>query len=114
MPKPIRTGKRNNKLNTSQRRRTKEEMFPMVELWQHSGLSKKRFCEEKGIVKSVFHYWYKKYREEEGQGGFIPLIPDTPHSGIQGPSIEVQYPNGVVLKLPASTPASLVRQYVGQ
>jgi hypothetical protein len=101
-------------MENTQRRRTKEEMFPMVELWQHSGLSKKRFCEEKGIVKSVFHYWYKKYREEDGQGGFIPLIADTPHSGIQGPSIEVQYPNGVVLKLPASTPASLVRQYVGQ
>jgi hypothetical protein len=41
-------------MENTQRRRTKEEMFPMVELWQHSGLSKKRFCEEKGIVKSVF------------------------------------------------------------
>jgi hypothetical protein len=101
-------------MENTQRRRTKEEMFPMVELWQHSGLSKKRFCEEKGIVKSVFHYWYKKYREEDGQGGFIPLIPDTPHSGIQGPSIEVHYPNGVVLKVSATTPAGLVRQYAGQ
>jgi transposase-like protein len=51
-------------MENTQRRRTKEEMFPMVELWQHSGLSKKRFCEEKGIVKSVFHYWYKKYRKK--------------------------------------------------
>jgi transposase len=46
----------------------------------------------------------QEVQEEDGQGGFIPLIPDTPHSGIQGPSIEVHYPNGVVLKVSATTP----------
>jgi len=96
-----------------QRRRTREEMFPIVESWQQSGLSKKTFCEEQGIVKSVFFYWCKKYREENEQGGFVPLTTGGPHAFAQSHFIEVQYPNGVVLRLPASTPANLIRQYVG-
>jgi hypothetical protein len=97
-----------------QRRRTKEEMFPVIEAWQNSGLSKRAFCEEQGIVESVFFYWSKKYREENEQYGFIPLTVGASHSFTQSHSIEIQYPNGVVLKLPANTPVSLVRQYVGQ
>jgi hypothetical protein len=97
-----------------QRRRTAEEMFPVVEAWQDSGLSKKAFCEERGIIKSVFLYWCYRYREEKGQGGFVPLTLGATHAFAPGYSIEVQYPNGVVLKLPANTPASLVRQYIGQ
>jgi len=101
-------------MEDTQRRRTKEEMFPVVEAWQHSGLSKKSFCKEQGIVKSVFFYWCKKYREENESGGFIPLNSGVSHAIAPGYSIEIQYPNGVVLKLPANTPASLIRHYVGQ
>ena len=97
-----------------QKRRTREEMFPVVEAWQDSGLSKKAFCEERGIIKSLFFYWCKKYREENKHGGFVPLTVGVSNSFAQGHSIEIQYPNGVVLKLPANTPASLVRQYAGQ
>lgn len=97
-----------------QRRRTPEEMFPVVEAWQRSGLSKKSFCEEQGIIKSVFFYWCRRYREEHEQGGFVPLTTGSSFSLNQNHSLEIQYPNGVILKLPANTPASLVRQYVGQ
>lgn len=96
-----------------QRRRTMEEMFPLVESWHGSRLSKKAFCEERGILKSVFFYWCKRYREENEHGGFVPLTLGVSHGFAQGQTIEIQYPNGVVLKLPSNTPVSLVRQYVG-
>jgi transposase-like protein len=96
-----------------QRRRTREEMFPIVELWQQSGLSKKSFCKEQGIIKSVFLYWCRKYRDEYEPDGFVPLTTGGPLSLTQSHFIEIQYPNGVVLRLPASTPANLIRQYVG-
>jgi transposase-like protein len=95
-------------------RRTREEMFPIVESWQQSGLSKKAFCEAQGIIKSVFFYWCKKYREEHRPGGFVALTTGGVHALAQGQSMEIQYPNGVVLRLPTSTPAGLVLQYVGQ
>ena len=94
--------------------RSKDEMFPIVEAWRDSGLSKKAFCEERGIVKSIFYYWYKKYREENVSGGFIPLLPEASQALAPGHTIEIQYPNGVLLRLPANTPASLVRKYIGQ
>jgi transposase-like protein len=101
-------------MENTQRRRTAEEMFPIVESWQHSGLSKKTFCKEHGIIKSVFFYWCRRYREEHEPGGFVSLTTGGPLSFTQSHYMEIQYPNGVVLKLPANTPASLVRQYAGQ
>jgi hypothetical protein len=100
-------------MGSTNRRRSKLEMFPMVELWQGSGLSKKAFCERQGMEKSVFIYWWKKYRESNEPGGFIPLTVGSSNSPAQNHLMEIQYPNGVVLKLPVHTPASLVRQYIG-
>jgi transposase-like protein len=97
-----------------ERRRTKEEMFPLVETWQHSGMSKKAFCVEHGIVKSVFFYWCRRYRDDHEQGNFVQLTAGGPRSFNQSHTIEIQYPNGIVLRLPANTPTSLVRQYIGQ
>jgi transposase-like protein len=100
-------------MGSTDRRRSKAEMFPIVEAWQESGLSKKAFCERHGVEKSVFMYWWKKYREVNEPGGFIPLTVGSSHSPSQDHLMEIQYPNGVVLKLSAHTPASLVRQYIG-
>lgn len=93
-------------------RYTREEMYPIIETWQRSGKSKIDFCRAHGIIKSVFFYWCKKYREENQEGGFIPLSVSPP-STTQMPCIEILYPNGVTLKLPADTSAVLVRQYLG-
>ena len=82
-------------MENTQRRRIRDEMFPIVESWQPSGLSKKAFFEERGIVMSEFFYWCKKYREENELGGFVSLTMGGPHAFAQGQSIEIQYPNVV-------------------
>jgi hypothetical protein len=64
--------------------------------------------------KIVFLYWVRKYRDEHEPDGFVPLTSGGALSLMQNYSIEIHYPNGVVLKLPANTPVSLVRHYVGQ
>jgi transposase-like protein len=56
-------------MGSTDRRRSKAEMFPIVEAWQGSDLSKKAFCDRHGVEKSVFMYWWKKYREGEEPGG---------------------------------------------
>jgi len=101
-------------MGNTQKRRTREEMFPIIEAWQESGLSKKSFCEEQGIIKSVFFYWCRRYREENEPGGFVPLNLGTSPAFAPGHSIEIQYPNGVLVRLPANTPTNLVRQFIGQ
>lgn len=94
-------------------RRNKEEMFPIIEEWKSSGLTKQAFCEQRGIVKSVFFYWCKKYREDQSAGGFLPIkvSSDKPHN-TKGSHIEIEYPNSVIVRLPANTPPGIIRAYI--
>lgn len=49
------------------------------EEWRASGLSKSSYCREKGIVKTTFYYWVKKFQSapltnKPVKQGFKPLI----------------------------------------
>ena len=89
----------------------KEEMFAIVEESRKSEMTNKAFCRQKGIAEWMFYYWQKKYREEQTPGGFIPIrINTTNQAGAT--VIEIAYPNGVIMRLPAHTPSSIVRQYI--
>ena len=53
-----------------------EQMFAMVASWKQSNLSQKAWCEQNQIRYHVFHYWYKRYRDEQSESreaSFIPL-----------------------------------------
>ncbi len=90
-------------------RKDKEVMFPIIEEWRDSGLTKQAFCEQKGIAKSVFFYWHKKYKEENSSGGFLSIEVSKP---FRGSFIEIQYPNGIVVRLPGQTQPQIVKQYL--
>lgn len=42
----------------------RESMFDLIEQWKTSGLSQKAFCEQHEVRYYVFHYWYRRYREQ--------------------------------------------------
>jgi hypothetical protein len=44
----------------------RQQMFKLIQEWQQSGFSQKAYCKEQSIKYHVFHYWYKRYRQEEG------------------------------------------------
>ena len=53
-----------------------EQMFTLISRWKQSGLSQKAYCEQNQIRYYVFHYWYKRYRDEQSNSSepaFIPL-----------------------------------------
>jgi transposase-like protein len=82
---------------------TKEEMFGLIQEWESSGISQDKFFQQKGIAKSTFGYWRKKYLDEK-QGSrrkqkFIPVKVDMTSSHKKESSfpIELTYPNGVRL-----------------
>jgi hypothetical protein len=99
-------------MRQTERRRDKAEMYPLIEQWQSSGLSKQAFCERQEIAKSVFYYWHKRYKADLSPGGFLPIkigqIKSTPANSF----IEVGYPNGVVLRLPEHTPPAVIKSYL--
>jgi hypothetical protein len=44
---------------------TQQQMFAMIASWKQSGLSQKQYCEQNNIRYYVFHYWYKRYRDQQ-------------------------------------------------
>ena len=93
----------------NQKQLTLDEMRPIIEKWEDSGLTKKEFCEQQGIAPSVFYYWYKKYKTQDNPAGFVPIkIKNNTKAG----QLEIHYPNGVKLKLSSDVSPSLLRQYI--
>jgi hypothetical protein len=97
-------------MNKHRANRSIEEMRPHIKEWERSSQTKKSFCKTRGLALSVFYYWQKKYREEIQPGGFVPIDMAVPPVG--SGVVEIKYPNGVTLCLPADTPSSAIRQYV--
>lgn len=44
---------------------SRDEQFALAELYKHSGITKERFCQERGINKNQLDYWLKKMREHK-------------------------------------------------
>ena len=80
----------------TKRRRTTEEMFPVVEAYLGSGMTQRAFAEERGLPLQLFVYWLGRYRRlKQNSGGFVEI---QAHSGSERPLVEVAYPSGVRLR----------------
>lgn len=76
---------------------TQQQMLAMVESWKQSGLSQKAYCEQNNIRYHVFHYWYKRLREQQGvveEGTFVPLNVKTSTFPVCNSAIEILLPDG--------------------
>ena len=87
--------------------RSKQEMYPIVELWYKSSLLKRDFCKQHKIKTNCLSYWITKYRKEKHTNqslpsdGFIPLTIKesvTREAGIT-PEIELDLPHGIRLRI---------------
>jgi hypothetical protein len=76
---------------------TQEQMFGLISSWKQSGLSQKAWCEQNQIRYYIFHYWYKRYRDEQSESSrpaFIPLNVKPPLSNTSCANIEVVLADG--------------------
>ena len=84
----------------------REEMLSHVAAWKTSGKSRAIYCLEHGLNPHTMNYWCAKARHGKLAGGFVPLDVGT------SDGLEVHYPNGVRLVLPAGTSMDQVAAYV--
>ncbi|WP_156101198.1 hypothetical protein [Salegentibacter sp. Hel_I_6] len=42
-------------------------MYELIQEWEVSGLSKKDFCHNHGIIRSNFYYWFKKWKNSKSE-----------------------------------------------
>ena len=54
-----------------------EKMFACIRSWQRSDVSQKEWCRQQDVPYHLFHYWYRKYKDQQEaadeKGGFVQL-----------------------------------------
>jgi transposase-like protein len=81
-----------------------EEMLSLIGRWHESGKTQQAFCQEHDITFSTFYYWLRRYRRGLDENSFLP-VEISP-----GSNIEIRYPDGVILQIPASVKLSTLKQ----
>lgn len=91
-------------MKKQERFQRQEEMLSLVERWQESGKTQQLFCQENNLTYTTFYYWLKRYRRGLDESSFLPVEISS------GSHIEIRYPGGVVLQLPAETRLATLKQ----
>ena len=91
-------------MKKQERLNRQEEMLSLIEEWQGSGKTQQTFCQEHDLTYTTFYYWLRRYRRKLEESNFLPIEISS------GSHIEIHYPGGVILQLPAATRLSTLKQ----
>jgi uncharacterized protein YodC (DUF2158 family) len=78
-------------------KQTQEDMLKMIDSWKQSGLSQKAYCEQHNVRYYVFHYWYKRFRDQQDafeEASFVPLNVNPSTFPVCNSAIEILLPDG--------------------
>jgi transposase-like protein len=86
-----------------------QERKRLLRLFEHSGLSAKRFCEGRGIPVSTLSYWVRKAHRKTSDGAVVEIPAGAVHAAAAdericeaGPgSVEIRLPNQMELRISA-------------
>ena len=83
----------------SQLPEVRQQMFKFIEQWQQSNLTQKDYCEQQSIRYHVFHYWYKRYRQEHpgADNNNSPFIKLQIAKPVGAGAVEIHFPDGIRL-----------------
>lgn len=56
------------------REEVKDQMFDHIKQWTLSNLSQKDYCRQHGLTYHSFHYWYKRYKNNDQSTPVAPFI----------------------------------------
>jgi hypothetical protein len=104
----------------------------LIERQPTSGLNIARFCADAGVSQNAFYVWKKqlltaaterqatrsrrKHRRKKAVGkSLVPVrvIPDVGHPPTDAQTIEIAWPNGIALRIPAGFDSKMLREVFG-
>ena len=83
-----------------QRNYPAQERKRLLRLFEHSGLSAKKFCEDRGIPVSTLSYWVRKSRRKAGDGAVVEIPAGAMHGSTLDERINEPGPGMVEIRLP--------------
>ncbi len=89
---------------------TSDSFQELLSAIRTSGQPPKRYCKEHGVHYSTYQYWLRKTKAslQTENSGFLKLVPIPAASA----SLEVRFPNGVVIAVRSGFDAGLLRAVV--
>lgn len=91
-----------------------QQFFEDIKRWQQSGLSQKAWCKQNNIAYHVFHYWYRRFRnqhpvtESSAKNSFVHLKIQDHLSGT--PWCELVLATGQKLLFHQPVPAEFIKR----
>lgn len=76
-------------------------MFDLVEKWQKSGKSQKKFSAENNVKFHAFSYWVKRYRQSKSSNpGFASVTLTQEHETVcSNPKVEIELSGGIIVRI---------------
>jgi transposase-like protein len=93
LPEEMRPGRPQRNYPAQERKR-------LLRLFEHSGLSAKKFCEDRGIPVSTLSYWVRKSRRKASDGAVVEIPAGAMHRPTLEDHIREPGPGTVEIRLP--------------
>jgi len=74
-------------------------MFDLVEKWQKSGKSQKKFSSENNVKCHAFGYWVKKYKQSKSTNPGFASVTLTPEPVCSNAKIEIELAGGIIVRI---------------
>ena len=71
----------------------------LIQECNNSGLTKREFCQQRGISEKSYYYWLRKLRSQMAETA-VPQLVQLDPAPLQDDMLQIQY-RGAELKLPA-------------
>ena len=78
----------------------------LIQECNNSGLTKREFCQQRGISEKSFYYWLRKLRSQMAEAAGPQLVQLDP-AAVPDDMLQIQY-RGAELKLPAGVDVDAV------
>ncbi len=94
-------------------RSTAAEIFPLIQAVEQREMSREAFCQKTGLKASSFHYWLKKFRDENMAGNSFIELPEMEQSYGKY-EMEVEFRSGIKLRFSSLVPVAYLSQIIQQ
>lgn len=95
------------------RRSTAREIFPLIEAVEQKEISREAFCRKTGLKVCSYHYWLKKFRNQDLGGNSFIELPKMELSH-RSHEMELEFRNGIKLRFSSLVPVGYLNEIIQQ